>query len=82
MKAIDSYEADEASLNEGLVSRYGKVNAENDINTYAELVFTQPEAIKNFIKKYPLMMNKYQILKQFYLSISPEFETVFNQIDG
>ncbi len=40
MKAIDSYEADEAALNEGLVSRYGKANAENDINTYAELVFT------------------------------------------
>jgi hypothetical protein len=82
MNSIDSYEADEAALKEGLVSRYGKVNAENDINTYAELVFTQPEEMKMFIKKYPVVMKKYQMLKQFYLSISPEFKTIFSQIDG
>jgi hypothetical protein len=82
MNSIDSYEADEAALKEGLVSRYGKVNAENDINTYAELVFTQPEEMKMFIKKYPVVMKKYQMLKQFYLSISPEFKTVFGLIDG
>jgi hypothetical protein len=82
MNSLDSYEADEATLKEGLVSRYGKVNAENDINTYAELVFTQPEEMKVFINKYPVVMKKYQMLKQFYLSISPEFEAVFGMIDG
>jgi hypothetical protein len=81
MNSIDSYEANEADLKEGLVSRYGKVNAENDINTYAELVFTQPEEMKLFINKYPVVMKKYQMLKKFYLSISPEFEAVFRLID-
>ncbi len=81
MNSIDSYEADEAALKEGLVSRYGKVNAENDINSYAEFVFTQPEKMKVILKKYPQVMKKYQMLKLFYLSISPEFETVFSLID-
>ncbi len=82
MNSLDSYEADDATLKEGLVSHYGKVNAENDINTYAELVFTQPEEMKVFINKYPVVMKKYLMLKQFYLSISPEFEAVFRLIDG
>jgi hypothetical protein len=81
MNSIDSYEVNEADLKEGLVSRYGKVNAENDINTYAELVFTQPEEMKVFINKYPVVMKKYEMLKKFYLSISPEFEAVFRLID-
>ena len=80
MNSIQSYEADDALLAQGLVSRYGKTNAENDINTYAELIFTQPEKMKNFITKYPVIAQKYQMLKRFYLSISPQFKPVFAMI--
>jgi hypothetical protein len=81
MNSIDSYDANDSILKQGLVSTYGKVNAENDINTYAELVFTQPEKMKKYITKYPVVSKKFHMLKQFYLSISPEFGAHFNLIE-
>lgn len=80
MNSIHSYSASEEQLLQGLVSSYGQANAENDINSYVELIFTQPEKMKAYIKKYPRVGPKYEMLKKFYLSISPEFDTVFSEI--
>lgn len=80
MNSVESYNASEAQLKQGLVSCYGKANAENDINSYAELIFTKPETMKEYIRKYPRISRKYEMIKQFYLSISPRFNIVFNSV--
>lgn len=80
MNSISSYNASEAQLRQGLVSSYGQANAENDINSYVELIFTQPERMKAYIEKYPRVGPKYEMLKKFYLSVSPEFDAIFNKI--
>ena len=80
MNSAKSYSASDAQLRQGLVSSYGKANAENDINSYAELIFTEPKTMKAYIRKYPRIGPKYEMLKRFYLSASPEFSAVFNLI--
>ena len=80
MNAIDSYSAGEKLLQQGLVSSYGKANAENDINSYVELIFTQPEKMKSYIRNYPRIGPKYEMIKAFYLSVAPEFNAVFSKI--
>ena len=80
MNAVKSYNASEAQLNQGLVSGYGKANAENDINSYVELIFTKPETMKTYIRKYSRIASKYQMIKRFYLSVSPEFSGVFSLV--
>lgn len=82
MNSVKSYEANDKDLAQGLVSTYGRVNAENDINTYAELVFTQPAKMKKYVEAFPAVARKFQLLKKFYLSISPEFEDTFSSIDS
>ncbi|WP_320043554.1 hypothetical protein [uncultured Desulfobacter sp.] len=77
MNSITTYHPNKAQLEQGLVSSYGKANAENDINTYAELVFTDPEKIQSYISTYPIIKQKYIVLKTFYLSISPHFGKFF-----
>lgn len=81
MNAIQSYSANETQLNQGLVSSYGKANAENDINCYVELIFTQPKTMRTYIKKYPRVGLKYEMIKAFYLSISPGFSPIFKLIE-
>lgn len=81
MNSVGSYAATESMLKDGVVSAYGMVNAENDVNTYAETIFTQPEIMKHYIASYPVIAKKYKMLKHFYLSISPEFEKSFSLID-
>jgi hypothetical protein len=80
MNSISSYSPTEDQLRQGLVSSYGKANAENDINSYVELIFTQPEKMRAYMDKYPRVGPKYEMIKKFYLSISPEFEAVFDKI--
>lgn len=80
VKNTKSYNASPKQLQQGMVSSYGITNAENDINTYAELAFTQPETMKAHATKYAIVAKKYQMIKQFYLSISPEFSKIFDSI--
>lgn len=77
MNSITTYRPNKSELEQGLVSSYGKANAENDINTYAELIFTDPETMQTYISTYPIIKQKYILLKAFYLSISPHFGKFF-----
>ena len=80
MNTVKSYNACETQLKQGLVSSCGKANAEKDINSYAELIFTKPETLNGYIWKYPWICNKYEMVKRFYLSVSPEFSGVFSLV--
>ena len=77
MNSVATYRPDKSQLEQGLVSSYGKANAENDINTYAELIFTEPKRMQTYINTYPIIKKKYALLKAFYLSISPHFGIFF-----
>ncbi len=81
MDSINDYSANESLLKQGLVSSYGKVNAENDINSYVELIFTQADEMKKYISNFPIVEKKYKMIKSFYLTISPDFSRVFKLID-
>lgn len=82
MSMQKTYEADESLLKIGLVSTYGRVNAENDINTYVEFIFTEPDKFKQYVAKYPIIAKKYNMIKSFYLSISSQFQPIFDLIDS
>ena len=49
----------------GFIINYGKTNAENDFNTYAEYLFTNPAKI-NELKKYEKIKTKINLLKKMY----------------
>lgn len=80
---IDSseYSDKESLLQRGLLRQYAETGLENDFNTYAELIFTDPARMKHLIHNYPVIAKKYQVFKQFYLSIDPGFAPVFEVID-
>lgn len=64
----------------GMMSKYSYSTLENDFNLYAQTVFNEPMRMKTLINKYPRIKTKYEILKGFYLSVSPEFSAVFDRI--
>jgi len=65
----------------GMMSKYSYSTLENDFNLFAQTVFNEPERMKDLIRQYLIIKRKYEILKEFYLSISPEFSTTFKLID-
>ena len=69
-------------LARGLLRQYGETGIENDFNIYAAEIFTNPQRIKKLIGLYPIIQRKYQVFKDFYLSIDPGFAPVFYKIDG
>jgi len=73
---------DEVLFKRGLLSTYSESGVEDDFNTYAETIFTQPEKIKRLIKQYPLIKRKYEVFKDFYLGIDAGFAPVFAAVDG
>jgi hypothetical protein len=56
-------------LQEGFLCLYGKTNVENDLNIYAEYLFTKQEHLIELAKKYPLVDKKMKLLKSFYNDI-------------
>ncbi|EKE77002.1 hypothetical protein [Gallaecimonas xiamenensis] len=76
-----TYAPQQRDLVQGIVSGYGRLNAENDFNTYAETVFTQPRQMADWLAKYPQVQKKYRFLKAFYLKVSPGFEGVFDKVE-
>jgi hypothetical protein len=64
----------------GMMSKYSYSTLENDFNLYAQTVFNEPLRMKSLINQYPRMKAKYEILKAFYLSLSPGFSVWFDRI--
>jgi len=85
-KVIDSTDKDlnlkgeEQYYQDGVIAKYSYTNYENDFNLFAQMVFNEPERLKELVNKYPLIKQKYLIVKEFYLSISPFFADTFSKI--
>lgn len=70
----------EALYKNGFLSKYAMSTLENDFNTYAETLFTDPMQLARLVKTYPKIKQKYQLLKRFYLGIDPGFLPVFELV--
>ena len=64
----------------GFLTKYSMSTLENDVNMYAETIFTKPKHLQALIKKHPIINNKYLIVKKFYLNINPDFSKAFDSI--
>ena len=51
---------------QGFINNYAKTNPENDFNTYAEILFAEPEKIRMLSEAYPLIKTKLQYVKSIY----------------
>lgn len=76
-----SYYASDALLTEGLLTHYAQTSPENDYNGYVEVVFAYPEIMSKYCSRYDRINLKYEFIKKFYLSISPDFQPVFDQVN-
>ena len=66
----------------GLLRQYAETGVENDFNIYASVIFTNPKKMKRLIKEYTIIQRKYEVFKEFYLSIDAGFSPVFEKIEG
>ncbi|MBI3897627.1 MAG: hypothetical protein HY308_04930 [Gammaproteobacteria bacterium] len=71
----------EALYQRGLLNFYSETGLENDFNTYAQTVFTDPQKVRALIRQYPVIRDKYAVFKAFYLGINKGFAPVFAAID-
>jgi len=78
---IDEIAPLEVLLARGLLNAYSETGVENDFNTYAGVIFTQPETMRGWIAHYPIVARKYALFKAFYLGIDPGLAPVFAAID-
>lgn len=59
-------QASEIILGKGFLSNYGLTCPENDFNVYAERLFGRDEDLKVWIKKYPKVKIKIDLMKKIY----------------
>ena len=64
-------------LADGFVCSYGKVNPENDINTYAMWLFTRSDWMRRQAGHHPRMQRKLEVLMDFYGRLDPGFTRRF-----
>jgi hypothetical protein len=63
----------------GFLTPYGGTTAENDFNTYAEIVFTEAPRLAALADKHPLIAQKLGLLMNAYISLDDRFEDLFKK---
>ena len=64
-------------LEQGFLSSYGLTNYTNDVNTYAELLFIEPDKIKKLADIYRIIGIKYNLLIKFYKNLDINYKWEF-----
>ena len=64
-------------LEQGFLSSYGLTNYINDVNTYAELLFVEPNELKRLSNKYKTIRVKYDLLIDFYKNLDSKYNWKF-----
>ena len=64
-------------LEQGFLSSYGLTNYINDVNTYAELLFVDPNELKRLSDKYKTIRVKYDLLIDFYKNLDIKYNWKF-----
>lgn len=69
---------EEKELNkQGFLNKYSISDIEEDINTYSEWIFSEPEKFQLYMNTYPQISKKFEVWLQFYHSINPHFTKSF-----
>jgi hypothetical protein len=63
---------------QGFLCEYGKASFEEDVNTFAEALFTG-QGLFRLARMYPLVLQKKQLLIDFYSSMDPSLNRTFFQ---
>ena len=66
----------------GFMSDYGATRFDNDVNTYAEVLFEHPNDMKTLMSRYPVIRNKARLLAQAYVDQAPEMRDFFVKAYG
>ena len=75
-----SWEFDPALFGSGLLSAYGQASVRADVDTYADAMFTQPEALRGWMGQNERIRRKVMQLQYVYLHADPHFEGVFARL--
>jgi len=59
---------------EGFMTVYGKCDWENDVNIYAEYLFTRPARLNYIAGRHPRVLAKVRLLKKYYCGINNSFD--------
>lgn len=77
-----SQDLDTALCNIGLLTQYASSGMENDINTYAQNLFSPSTGFWDIVEKYPRVKKKVKLLVAFYSKINPVFTmSYFRKLD-
>lgn len=66
----------------GFMSDYGATRLDNDVNTYAEVLFEHPDNMKTLMSRYPAIRNKARLLAQAYVDQAPHMRSFFEKAYG
>jgi hypothetical protein len=64
----------------GFLSAYGATNPENDFNTYAETMFSDPAKLACLAKEHDLVRRKLSVVRAAYVEIDPAMDATFRQL--
>jgi hypothetical protein len=83
-EALSRGEAADPAPETGFLSAYAATTAENDFNTYAERIFTEPEPLVALACKHALIKKKLLFVLHTYVTLDARMEQVFRDlgVDG
>jgi len=67
----------EVARSDGFLSAYGATSVENDLNVYAETIFTDAERVVRLAKSQPRVARKAGLLMGAYTNLDPRFKALF-----
>jgi hypothetical protein len=77
LNTVDDAEALAEANAQGFVNTYGETSLENDFNTYAELVFGEPDKMASFAASHERMRGKLKVFLAFHETLDPSFAELF-----
>jgi hypothetical protein len=79
-RALDVADAPPPPPETGFLSAYSATSAENDFNTYAETVFTQPARLLELANQHRTVAAKLSLVLDSYVDLEPRMEAVFRRL--
>ena len=70
-------EEDKLLHTQGFLNKYATSEIEEDINTYSEWIFSEPEKFQMYMKKYPIVAKKFEVWLSFYHKVNPAYTESF-----
>jgi hypothetical protein len=79
-RTLDLADAPALPPETGFLSAYGATSAENDFNTYAETIFTDPSRLSVLATRHRVVAAKLALALDSYIDVDPRMEAVFRRL--